>query len=315
MIEWQGFVLMVLGIFLSAIATTVNKKLLGKNVPANLIGVVNMICGGLLLLVASGLFMPPTIESWLDWPRGLLWPLIITTLFNVVIQFGNIHALKHADASLVAPISAAQPMVVLIPAMLILGEVPSATGYIGLFLIAFGTYLLAIGEQVYEEKGKPWVAPRWLAWTGEKARYFAPVQMLFRNKGVKIAFVVACSGAVAINVDKLVVLRSSSLFSAGLKFFMCGLIMLPTCLRSREYTQVSKADLPMLLVNPFIFAIYLGLFESSLYFGFASYIGALKRTQTIVVLLLAYFFLGEVKAATRWRPAVVMVLGAILLGF
>lgn len=305
---WQGFALVLVGAFLHALYQVVNKKLLVKQAPADCVSTINFLGSGTILLAISLLFSPPKIESWFDWPSGLFWPMMATALLNIVIGFGNTRALKYGDASLVTPISAAQPMIVLIPSMLILGESPSFWGYIGLLLLAAGTYIFSFAEEV-----KGWEPPRWLRWAGKNARYFAPWQMLLRNKGVRIALLVACCGAVAINFDKLSVMRSSAIFPPAVILIFLGAIGLMKVLRTGEWRKLEKAHRANLVTNPLVWVVVMICYWSAFHYGLAAYVGSLKRINVVFVLILSFFILKEMKVKQRWPGAVIMAIGAALL--
>jgi len=316
---WQGFVLVLTGAFLVSFFQVVNKKLLTKKAPADCVSTVNYIGSGALLLVVSVLFTPPKIESWLTFPQGFLWPLLAAVVLNVVILFGIVRALKYGDVSLITPISATQPMVVLIPSWFILGEVPGTWGYIGLFFLAVGVYIFSFAEEVYildpvTGEKKPWQPPHYLAWTGQAARYYAPVQMLFKNKGVRIALVVAVCGAVAINFDKLLILRSHSmLFGVALTVLFVGIVGLAKTLVTREWKEVTRAHLVSLASNPIVFALVMVCYSAAFLYGFAAYVGAVKRMSVVFVLVLGWWLLGEQGVKKRWPGAVIMAVGAALL--
>lgn len=305
---WQGFVLVLSGAFLLALFQVISKKMLIKKAPADCISTIMFIGAGILLFLLSFQFMPPQIESWFEWPNGLFWPLAVTSLLNIVILFGTTRALAHADVSLVGPISAAQPMFVIIPSMLVLGEVPDTGGYVGLLLLAVGIYFFSFAEKV-----KGWECPHYLLWLGSYARYLAPWMMLFRNRGVRIALLVAACGAVSINFDKLSMLRSSALFAPACIVLFCGIVGLIKIAYTGEYKAIQKEHVLHLVLNTLIYTLVIVFFWWAFHFGFAAYVGALKRFSVIFALILAYLLLGEEGVKKRWPGALIMTAGAALL--
>lgn len=305
---WQGFALVLGGAFLHAFYQVMNKKLLVKQAPADCVSTINFLGSGTILLILAFVLNPPKIQSWFDWPSGLIWPLAATCLLNIIIGFGNIRALKYGDASLITPISAAQPMIVLIPSVLILNEIPGFWGYLGLLLLAVGMYIFSFAEEV-----KGWECPPWLRWMGKFSRYVAPWQMLFKNKGVKIALFVACCGAVAINFDKLAVMKSSATFAPGFILVFCGLVGLVKTSIAGEWKKLEKSHTLQLLTNPVVWVFVMICYWSAFHYGFAAYIGSLKRINVVFVLILAFLILKEKNAKKRWPGAVIMAIGAALL--
>lgn len=305
---WQGFALVLCGAFLFALYEVINKKLLVKQAPADCISTVNFLGGGSLLLLVSFLFAPPQVQNWFSFHGGLFWPLLATGLLNIVILFGNVRALKYGDVSLIGPISATQPMIVLIPSYLILREEPTTWGYFGLLLMAVGMYVFSFAEDV-----KGWTAPKWLAWMGKSSRYLAPWVLLFKNKGVRIALLCAACGAVAINFDKMSTLRSSATFAPACILLFCGAIGALKTLKTNEWKSVDKSHLWHMVTNPIIFAIVLICWWSAFHYGLAAYVGALKRTTVVFALILSFILLGEQKVKKRWPGATIMASGAALL--
>src|SRR3989344_414873 len=146
MITWEGFALVLGGAFLLALFQIINKKLLVKQAPADCISVVNYLGSGIMLFVVAWVFNPPEITSWWAWSTGLFWPLIVTSLLNIVILFGMTRALKYGDVSLIGPISATLPLIVLLPSWLVLGEVPGLWGDVGLWFLVVGVEVVSFAE-------------------------------------------------------------------------------------------------------------------------------------------------------------------------
>ncbi|OGZ17342.1 MAG: hypothetical protein A3G11_00210 [Candidatus Lloydbacteria bacterium RIFCSPLOWO2_12_FULL_51_9] len=318
---WQGFAMVLMGAFLFAFYEVANKKLLIKNAPSDCIGTVNMLGSGALLLAASFLFNPPRVENWFDFSIHGLWlPLLATSVLNIIIQFGNLRALKLGDVSLVAPISAAQPMIVLIPSWFILGEVPGMWGYIGLLLLAVGFYVLSFAEEVFildpvTGEKKPWHPPEYLLWMGKSVRYVAPWYVLMRNRAVQIALVVAACGAVAVNFDKLGTIRAESItFVPGLILLFCGVVGLAKTLITGEWKKVEKEHITRLIQNPLLYTLVMVCYWAAFLYGFAAYVGAMKRTTIVFTLILGWLILKEVNVKKRWPGAIIMMIGAAFLG-
>lgn len=320
--EWQGFALVLTGAVLFAFYEIKNKELLIAGLPSDCIGVVNTLVSGASLLAGSLLFNPPRVEDWFDFStRGLWLPLLATSFLNIVIQYGNLRALKLGDVSLVAPISAAQPMVVLIPSWFILGEVPGMWGYFGLLLLAIGFYVLSFAEEVLilnpaTGEKEPWQPPRHLLWMGSYVRYAAPWYVLMRNKAVQIALLVAAFGAVAVNFDKLSTIRADSItFVPGFILLFVGVVGFAKTLFTGEWKKMNlrKVHFANLASNPFIYATVQLCYWAAFLYGFAAYVGAMKRTTIVFTLILGWLILKEVNVKKRWPGAIIMMVGAVLL--
>ncbi len=97
-------------------------------------------------------------------------------------------AYKKSDAPIVTPMFALSPLLVLVPSFLLLGDVPSLTGGIGIFLIAARAYILKID--------------------GAKSA-LEPLKKLWQERGVQIILIVIAIYAVTANTDKIGATMSS----------------------------------------------------------------------------------------------------------
>ncbi|MBU1179645.1 DMT family transporter [Patescibacteria group bacterium] len=315
---WQGYVLVIVGAVFLAYWTVGLKKLVDKkspvkDVPPDAISAINFLGTGIVLLVASLLFNPPDIWSWFA-PNGLFWPLMATSLLNIVIMYGIGRSLKGADASLIAPIGAFGPLISILPSWLILGEVPTTYGYTGLVLMFLGVYAMAFAER---KKVKIETVPDWLKTMDGRPRLLAPLIMLFKgNKQVVIALAGAVCGAVSVNFDKLAAMRSSPIFAAAFIMIFIGLVGLLKTWKTGELKQIKKLHAMNLALGALSLAAVLVLFWLAFNYGLAIYVSALKRTNTVFTLIFAYFLLGEKKELMNRLLGIAFILaGAVLLGF
>lgn len=116
-------------------SNALQKLLAGRGVsPLVVIGLAHL---GLSALVLPWLFtqtLPAGSGFWLN--LGL--SATLATLANVLI----VQAVHESDLSLVGPINSYKPVVSLLPGLVLLGEVPSLAGLVGIGLVVAGSYLL-----------------------------------------------------------------------------------------------------------------------------------------------------------------------------
>ncbi len=136
-----------------------------------------------------------------------LFPLFATGILNIAIQYLFVKAHALEDVSLVTPILASTPTIVIFTSMLILHEYPTWFGWLGIWLLALGTYSLNLQKLRVKlrEKGS---YREWRVW-------FAPIAALRESRGVRLAFLSSLIGAVAINFDGIVARDSNVLFGFG----------------------------------------------------------------------------------------------------
>ena len=245
-----------------------------------------------------------TVTFWL--------PFFVSVALNILIQFWNVKALKLEDASIVLPLSTAQPAIAIVMSFLILREWPTFYGRIGIGLIALGAYILYLkGKEVklpgLVARSTPLSWHHTLAWIG------APLWRMTQSTGARLALAVAWLGAIAINFDKLATLASNPSFFSGAVFALVALaIWIHSSLRGRWHGHDKKHFGVVFLVG-----ILMGIgvaFQNAVFlYGIAPYGGALRRTQVFWVILFATWFLGEKNTLLRLIGSIVIVIGTILI--
>jgi transporter family protein len=105
---------------------------------ATFIRTIVVLVSFLLLLLATGQFVPPQQISSRTWAF-----LVLSGLGTGASWLCYFRALKLGPASLVAPVDKLSVVLVAIFGVLLLGERPSPTGWLGIALIGCGAVLIA----------------------------------------------------------------------------------------------------------------------------------------------------------------------------
>ena len=105
---------------------------------ATFIRTIVVLVSFLLLLLATGQFMPPQQISGRTWTF-----LVLSGLGTGASWLCYFRALKLGPASLVAPVDKLSVVLVAIFGVLLLGERPSPTGWLGIAMIGCGAVLIA----------------------------------------------------------------------------------------------------------------------------------------------------------------------------
>ena len=116
--------------------------------------------------------------------RRWLFPVLATGVLNIGIMYAKTRARALEQVSLVTPIDSTTPAIVIITAMIIIGEYPTKLGWLGVWVLVLGTYILNIQElrqKLLENTANPSWQKRLLAW-------IAPFLALRRSAGVRWAF-------------------------------------------------------------------------------------------------------------------------------
>lgn len=137
---------------MTALLTSFNpilyKRMLGESGPVAVVWGVN---GLALPLLAATTFAPtptwPQVDGW------FLMGIFGSATLNVLAHLASARSLKLADASLVSPLLAFNPVFTVLISFLFLGEAPEARGVIGVALVLTGAYWLNRGP------GSDWLTP------------------------------------------------------------------------------------------------------------------------------------------------------------
>jgi drug/metabolite transporter (DMT)-like permease len=267
------------------------------------------------VLGAALLFLTIPFTGGFQLTHGMWWPIVATGVLNIGIMYGSMRARALEDVSLVTPIASTTPALVIITSMFILGELPSRTGWIGIWLLVAGTYVLNIQDvrQKLSERVGAKQASSWFARTVKT--YFAPFFFLGKSRGVQWAFFACMLGAFSLNYDALVARRTNIGFGVGCVLLIAGAGNLVIALKRREFRGIKP-------VAAFRKSFGIGvLYAAALFvtnYGYrhaiVPYVGTMKRIQIPLTIILAYFILGERKSfSDRLMGGILMALGAVLI--
>ncbi|WP_414837538.1 EamA family transporter [Candidatus Nanosalina sp. VS9-1] len=203
-------------------------------------------------------------------------------------------AYKESDASIVTPMYAISPMLVLVTSFLILGEIPSVSGGIGVLCIALGAYALKI-------KGAKSV--------------LEPVRKLWQERGVQLILVVLLIYSITANTDKIGVGLSSPVMWPLAVYSLSSIFLMPVMMRkSDDWKKQVKTEWRPLALLGVLGAVAIILQMTAINTTLVSYVISIKRLSIPLTVVFSYFMLDE-KESFRERiiGSGLMVLGAILI--
>lgn len=271
------------------------------------------------LLAASGFLFTGVFLLAIAVARGipLLGPdffiaVAATCAINVVSTTLAFRALKSTDISLAVPMLSFTPLFLVVTAALILHEIPSLIGILGIVIIVAGSYVLNT--------------------SAEQTRIFDPFRDMVSHPGIFAMLVVSFLYAIAIGFDKMVVLNSDTVFGSGVVFFLLGsaflaIFFLKHLIRrkpseTRTGGSGSFAGFPVhqsrsLLVAGIVIALFLTLesivINTAYLDQIVPYVSALKRMSIIITVLYGALVFREEEILRRVSGACLMVLGVVLI--
>jgi drug/metabolite transporter (DMT)-like permease len=240
------------------------------------------------------LFFPLPITA----PVSFCVNIVIVALLAVAGNALLVHALRSTDLSILGPVNAYKPVISLILAVVLIGEVPTATGLLGVLLILAGSYVI-VDRDVHEPRRNALV-------------------QFFRARGVQLRF-----AALALSATEAVFLKKALLVSSPLTTFVLwsilGLPISAVGLALIHRRQLSQ-EVRLLLVH---FRTYLwlalttGVMQLTTIFTFGKlpvgYSLALFQMSAIISVFLGYRYFQERNIRKRLLGSLVMVGGAVLI--
>lgn len=262
-------------------------------------------------------------RGWLTGPPILLiaicqhgWPVIsdravqcfcYIVFLNVLLVWLTLSALEKFDVGLAVHLRAFAPLASLLTTYWMLGasHVPSLTGIAGIVVIMLGVYVLFANP----EKCGGW---------------FGPFVLIFSKERTWLLYAVPITAVLAflLPLDKELILSTNPLFAAGMVCTAAwGIggsvwVMFDWGPVRKSLNGVTTAQLRSLLV--WLFVANLGTLIGHAYmfvYGFPASVGALKRLESLVSVLLGWWRLGE--KGLRWRlpGTILIIIGALVIGY
>ncbi len=123
----------------------------------------------------------------------LFWLVLTINIFlNVLASLLFMRSLKLAPLSLIAPILSLMPIFVVIVSSIILKEIPSVLGFVGIMFAVLGTYFLNAKHLQFG--------------------VLEPIKELFRNAGSRYAMLLVPLWGITSTLDKVAIANSSPIF-------------------------------------------------------------------------------------------------------
>ncbi len=285
------------GALAQAVYSAGAKMLLLRVSPARLAGCSFLVTAITLVILSLIRGIPPVCPGFFE-------AVLVTVAINTVATFLFYRALSSTDLSLCLPLLSFTPVFLILTSFLILGETPTIPGLAGICLITGGSYLLAVAGTS---------GSAWSPW--------APLRMLFSNRGIQFMLIVAFLYSLSVNYDKVVVERSDPFFGSAIVFLLlAGVFLFRTGVEEISGERDSpaspgrkKMELLLLPALGLVLVIEAVTVNIAYTMSLVPYVIAIKRLSIFFGVLIGGYFFGE--HAILWRGAgtLVMVTGTILI--
>lgn len=287
-------ILMFFGTFAIGFSDVLRRKYLLTGIPENVFLTLSLLGTASILCVVIFITGIPDIE------KGFLTAFVSTVFLNLISQYLIIKAFKLSEVSLIAPLRLIIPPLVIASGFLVLKEVPSLLGVVGIALTVIGFWIFFLIE--YNTS------------TGEIMR------RIFLDKGARYGLCSSILFAASFPFDKKIVVTSSALFSVAATLSALGLIfLLLFTLFDRSFIKncvrtLKTFPMPILYISAWS-AFGTTLTFQALNYSLAAYASSLKRLQVLWTIILAGRFLKEKNAKRRFFASIIILSGIMLSVF
>lgn len=219
--------------------------------------------------------------------------LLVGGGLNILATLLYIRAINLSDLSITLPLLSFTPVFLLFTSPVMVGDVPTLPGYIGVFFIFAGSYLLGIKD---------------------RSTIFGPLLAIVKEPGARLMLMVALIWSVAANMDKIGVMATSPFFWAICvqSFISLGLTIVLIFNRSALKGRLG-GNLKILLLIGFFTGAGFVFQMTAIKIGLVPYVIAIKRTSIIMGVLIGGLYFMEKDLKTRVLAAAVMLAGVFLI--
>ncbi|MBN2094486.1 MAG: DMT family transporter [Candidatus Aenigmarchaeota archaeon] len=284
-----GFIFAFLSTLMKSTGDVLNKKIL-KDSDEHVIGTGVVFCSFIAALPLLWIQGIPEIG-------GAFWgALFLSAVLNVVTILLQMKALKCSDLSVVSPMQAFTPLFVLLLSAILLAEVPSLLGLVGVLLVIVGSYFLQLNNGSHG--------------------FLGPIRSLFSDRGAKMMLAVAFFWGIGTIIAKVGILNSSpilwSVCNLGLIWAGLALIMIS---RSRQNIGQLKQRAGFICIIGIVGALATVFQSFALEVVLASYVSSIRRFSIALNVVFGYFIFREKNIKARLLGTLIMLLGILFIVF
>lgn len=250
---------------------------------------------GLLTLIVMSFVIVlrpiPTIDT------VFLLALLTAACINVATSIFSFYAIKIAPVSLLAPLSAFNPVSATFFGFLFLGEHVETIKFVGIVFIVVGAYLLHI--------------------TDLKEDMLAPLRSLLQNRGVQLTFVANVLWGVTPVLEKTAIVHSNppdALLSSFAEIGILTAILFPVMLvRTKDPFGQFKRNVWWYIIPAPFGALAAWSAFSALSLANIGYVTAVFKLSLLFTIFFGAIFFKEERIKERLLGGVVMFIGTVLL--
>ncbi len=279
----------VFGAFFQATYFTLTKKLL-ENVNQHILA------GCVFFDTFIVLFFISMINGMPEIGYGFYSSVLATVLLNVIATIMYFKALKITDLSLAIPMISFTPLFLILTSFILLNEIPTINGIVGIFLIFLGSYILNIDKTTMH--------------------LLDPFREIFKNKGIVYMLIVAFLFSISSNFDKLVVINSDPFFGSSIVFLLLSFSFIII-----SHTTIKISDIKRQYIGNFYEFLFAGIITAlsaitiniALTMQIVPYVISIKRLSILFSVLYGSLIFKEENIIMRCIGSSIMLIGVVFI--
>lgn len=243
----------------------------------------------IVLMVQNSLYIPESHSFYIA--------LLINSVLYAFVTLLYTEALRISDISVIAPLMALIPVTTVIPTILLLNEIPSILGLVGLCLVTAGAYSLNI--------------------SASQTSVFEPFLRLSSDRGVQLTCLGLLLASFVPPIDKVGIEATSPLFWVMSQQLGAFCVIFAISVYFSKLASVDTVrDNWKILVLVGVSSGMIGLLQGIGYtYTKVVYVQAVKRVSIIGSVLAGYYLFQEENIRDRLFGASLICIGIILIVF
>lgn len=242
-----------------------------------------------LILVALAIVGIPSLNE------GFYLAVAVSSPISIIGTVLYMKGLEASDISIISPLSALSPLLLLISTPLIVNEFPSAIGLVGVIITTLGVYLLELSKK---EDG-----------------LLAPIKAISREPGAKYIVGMLILYSISSPVDKIGVEAASPImYTASLHFVtVLGLTPLVYFKGEDKISELSNKNVGSIATIGFLSGLSSIAQMMALTYTLVIYVIAVKRAGVLISVAAGGIFFDEPYTRQRLIGTIVILIGLVLI--
>ena len=255
------------------------------------------------LILALRYFIPVPILFLLlfyyDVPKVSLYfyfIVFVNVAITLAAMFLMIKSFKSTDLSISIPMLSFSPIFLLFTSYILLNELPSLAGFIGIVVVVIGSYVLNLSSI--------------------SVGYLEPFKIMLKNRGIFYMIIVAFLYSFTATISKIGIRLSNPAYFVLMNYLIASVILFALFFnklkRNLHAVNNLKYAKPVFILGvsaaftEFTYAIAVN-------FAIVPYIISLKRTSVIFSVLIGIFLFKEKNFREKISGALIMIIGAAMI--